>query len=172
MAASAIRWGDVPTWVAAIGTSGALILAVLGSNGERRTRRRREEAERRAQARLVTVEAGIGRSSKSGEIWTVAGYAIVHNRSDEPITDLMIKIEMRAAAEWRNYRVEPRSVPLTLPIVDAHASRTVDAPFRVPSAAPPGMIGVEEAATAYFTDHAGLRWARSSNGEIEEVRRL
>lgn len=50
-------WGDVPTWVASLVTSGALVLTALGLDNERKARREDVKDRQAAQARLVTCEA-------------------------------------------------------------------------------------------------------------------
>jgi hypothetical protein len=48
-------WGSMPDWFAAIGTVGALAVALVLLRGELQAQRRREQAERRAQAEKVAV---------------------------------------------------------------------------------------------------------------------
>jgi hypothetical protein len=50
-----VDWGDVPTWVGAVGTVGALFFAVITLRSEFRSRRADEADKRRAQASLVTA---------------------------------------------------------------------------------------------------------------------
>lgn len=50
-----LSWGDVPTWLAAVGTVGALIAAFIQISTERRLRHDRELKE---QARLISAITG------------------------------------------------------------------------------------------------------------------
>src|SRR5439155_17379932 len=55
MTARTLQWGDVPTWLAAVGTIAAVVVALVFAGREGRHRR---EAAKRAQANQVTAWLG------------------------------------------------------------------------------------------------------------------
>jgi hypothetical protein len=108
-----VNWGDVPTWVAAIGTVGAFVAAFIQIGTERRRRLAREQQDRldarRAQARLVSAVLGpIERPVPEPALSQVGGSAFdrlaygrtgvdLLNSSQEPVYRLVVHSGHRAA---------------------------------------------------------------------------
>jgi hypothetical protein len=181
----------VPTWVAAIGTVGALIAALIQINTERKRRHSQEvedRAERHiAQARLVAAFLGseetrgrptpeelhrpVSEPSDRTPIYLVNGSA-------EPVYEPVIGLVAiqgaapRTMEDWleaRRRQSEPDQEYRPVPITTA-------------SVLPPGksMVWIEgtgwsahlsgrSSAEVAFTDRAGSHWIRRANGQLEEL---
>ena len=93
---SDLNWGDVPTWLAAIGTVGALFAVLTQINGERRRRHKLEDKERlehhRAQARLIAAVVGPSEGPPQREGGTARTAIDLVNGSKEPVYRLVVGI--------------------------------------------------------------------------------
>jgi hypothetical protein len=169
--------GDVPTWVAAIGTVGALIAALVQIGAERRHRHESEAAaaeERRlSQARLVSAilgpEEGEPHSAYKGR---TAVYLI--NGSDEPVYKIVVGIVFIQGAG-------PRSIEEMLKL--RYASQPPQpAPVMTSGILPPGdsrvwiggtgwsaILSGRSGAEVAFTDRSGGNWIRRATGTLEEL---
>lgn len=87
LAAAQINVGDLPTWLAAVGTVGALGAALWQIGAERRRRHEREEQEskeqRVAQAKLIAAVVGPEEERKRTEGFGRRGIDLI-NGSPEP----------------------------------------------------------------------------------------
>jgi hypothetical protein len=186
-----VNFGDVPTWVAAIGTVGALIAALIQINTERKHRHIQEvkdRAERHiAQARLVAAFLGPeetrGRPAPEDlqrPVRQPNGRTPIYlvNGSAEPVYEPVIGLvaiqgaaphTMEGWLEARRRGSEPD-----------HAYRPV--PITTASILPPGksVVWIEgigwsahlsgrSSAEIAFTDRAGAHWIRRANGQLEEL---
>lgn len=170
--ASAINWGSVPDWFAAIGTIVSVLLIGAGLLREIRRRRlddeqtaaeRREiEAERRdaeaAQARLVTSSLGANPRGRFAEI-------SVDNASDAPILGVTPTIvirpvdgtpERRTPVRMPNSQIAPHSeAPVGVRLDDAGDLIADDL----------SNIDLE----VEYTDVHGRRWRRLGDEQPERV---
>lgn len=188
-----MNFGDVPTWVAAVGTVGALVAALIQINTERNRRHAQEandRAERRiAQARLVAAFLGPeetrGRpepastdrpSGTSGNGGRTPIYVV--NGSTEPVYEPVIGLVAiqgaapRTMEEWldawrRNsdYREAYRAVPITTASILPPGKSVVWIQGMGWSTHLSGRSSAEIA----FTDRAGVHWIRRANGDLVEL---
>jgi hypothetical protein len=146
-----LDWGDVPTWVGALGTVLALSFAVLTLRSELSSRRRAHEEARRAQANLVTawvdhVDAARlddlrdGPAPRGGQQSAV----IVSNQSDRVVHEVFWVLwdEETEARMDRGYirALGPRTERVIL--------------VRGPSGGDPIVL-------LHFTDAQGILWGRT-----------
>lgn len=141
----AVDWGDVPTWISAITTLGALIAAAVLIGVEvRRDRRGIQQAERQDQADKVAAWKQGSRSTR---------HILVRNGSQLPIYKvLVLVVYSRGSKVLRVDSVPPGDHPLTFP-----DSMPGD----------PDAVDLE----LYFTDTAGRAWLRDSDGRLERLGR-
>jgi hypothetical protein len=181
----ALSWGDVPTWLAAIGTVGALIAAFIQIGTERRLRHERELKE---QARLIAAITGPALRDSEAEAereaggpgWIggvpagVARTAIdLINGSPEPVYRIVAGVVFVQG-----------TAPRTMEDLLGHSSQ--ESPMTTASVLPPsgtyrvwvrgyrlhaagGGLGGRSAAEVAFTDRAGKPWIRRATGQLEEL---
>lgn len=157
-------WGDVPTWLAAVGTCGAVAVSLYLA---RRDSVRAELQERRHQAELVTAWPGEEMSVDG----LIRQEVVIQNSSTQSVYMLIASL-VSVQGAFRDTAV-PSSPP-------AEGTR-----LRIPFQAyigqiPPGehrykiesgghgmmlKLGVEIA----FRDARGARWLRRGDGGLEEV---
>lgn len=170
---SVIAWGDAPTWVASLGTVGAVWLALSQSRGARdqaaeahrlglaALQLSQEEGERRRLER-ADEEAHQARQIVS-HITNACPTSFVHitNTSDEPIGSVVLEAayldNLVAPASW-TFAPGPGS---RVAVLKAHDTVTVPIEFRNDQ----GELlelGQTRAATAdiSFVDSRGVRWRR------------
>jgi len=154
-----ILWGDVPTWVAAVGTVGSLVAGgvLLSQQGRQITDQRRSDS--KSQAKLVSAwpvsVTSITQKSAPGKPVERAEITL-QNGSDEPIWRCKIWV-------WSGFTLHPVDrqgalyqlvVPKTLHSVailfngEPHSGAEL----------PPVVI--------MFDDAAGLHWARNAQGQL------
>jgi hypothetical protein len=187
-----VNFGDVPTWVAAVGTVGALVAALIQINTERNRRHAEEandRAERRlAQARLVAAFLGSeetrgrpdpGDAERSRRRFGDGRTPIyVVNGSAEPVYEPVIGLVAiqgaapRTMEQWldarrRSFDVagEARPIPITTASILPPGKSVVWIQGTGWSAHLSGRSSAEIA----FTDRAGIHWIRRSNGELGEL---
>jgi hypothetical protein len=142
-----LQLGTVPDWIAAIATSGALLVAVSLLARELRTHAV-------TQARLIS--AWVTELEEPGTQSYLS--VIVQNKSDEPVYDLVIWTFDSVADEDVG---EPGSVRFSVDVLppDTRHQATESLPAR---------MGHVPTITVKFTDSAGRRWRRSG-GRLHEV---
>lgn len=170
--------GDVPTWLAATGTVGALWVALLQIKTERSHRLARDASDReerhRSRARLVAAWVGPPEPA-SGPSGRTPIYLL--NGSLEPVYTLVASIVFIQGAA-------PHTTEETL---EAHHPREQgttwsQAPVTTESILPPGkwriwipgtgwagVMAGRSGAEVAFTDRAGAHWIRRALGELEEL---
>jgi hypothetical protein len=169
-----INLGDLPTWLAGIGTVGALAAALWQIRTERKLRLQREAQERedhrREQARLVS--AVVGPEDPTPGPWDPDGRTAIEliNGSLEPVYRLVIAI---VAVQG----TMPRTIERTLEVKDRPR------PITTASILPSGTHRVwisgrkwamgsgfnRPGAEAAFTDRSGSHWIRRATGQLEEL---
>lgn len=177
--------GDVPTWVAAIGTVGALFAVIIQMASERRRRHRDEERDHRerhrSQAQLVAAIIGPTENPPSEQekmstpLNRVNGRSAVDliNSSAEPVYSLVVGITfIQGAAPHTlegvmDIRKENRlqGMPVTT------ASVLPGGTYRVwiQGTGWTGIMAGRPGAEVAFTDRAGTHWIRRATGELEEL---
>ena len=93
--AAVIEWGDLATWVAALGTVSAVAVALVQVYRERKVRRVRETTDRyerhRAQARLISAWTGPADLAPEALIGTSSRTPIyLNNSSPEPVYEIVV----------------------------------------------------------------------------------
>lgn len=158
-----VDWGDIPTWLSAVTTLGALVAAAVVVRIEmRRDRRGVERAERAEQADKVAAWydhsyapnargrvgdgplGGDGGGERGG-----AGRILLRNGSDLPVYNVFLNIYSEAPGIL--------TPPLkACPPGDTHLE------------VPPGVVGPYERMTfrLLFTDAAGRSWMRWTDGKL------
>jgi hypothetical protein len=168
--------GDAPTWVAAIGTVGTLIAALLQIEADRRRRHKQAEADRlerhRAQARLIAAVMGpIDHSSDAPPLGRTAIDLV--NGSDEPVYRLVAGLVFiqGAAPQTMEQMLEVSrradSPPLPIPITTISMLPSGNYRVWVPSTG--SVLGGRFGAEVAFTDRAGSNWIRRASGKLEEI---
>ena len=135
----AVDWGTVPDWIAAIGTTGALLVAV--------TLLWREQRDHDvAQARLVSAWVNEVDDSRPEPLSGV----VVQNKSDEPVYDVIIFLfDSVAHAEVGEPGQEIFHVEVLPPGTRHRATDSVHA-----------RMGHIPLLTLTFTDSSNRRWTR------------
>lgn len=176
-----VSWGDVPTWVAAVGTVGTLA-AGLWQIGSERSRRiaadeRLREERRREQARLVAAYMGEQDKpakppeSPADDQGRSAFY--LTNNSPEPVYSVVVGMVFVQGAG-------PRSLEDMLELNHAQYGRR--GPVTTVSILPGGLYRVWISGVGWhrilsgragveiaFTDAAGAHWIRRAGGALEEL---
>jgi hypothetical protein len=173
----AIQYGDLPTWLASIGTVGALGAALWQIGTERARRLQQEERDReqakRAQARRVACWPGEeGTPGPMDPWWGPSTPIELVNGSEEPVYNLVFALVhvqgaggVRRAEEWKD-----------------RVSEGSDAPWSTAALLPPGHwrvwvpdegwsggMGMRPGAEVAFVDRAGVNWIRRGGGGLEEL---
>lgn len=155
-----MQWGWNPETVTAVATAAATILAALAAFlAVLDVRRQRKQAQRR-QATLVAAWTSVeeGRPSPTSAEESVQVVIHVANRSDLPVTNVIVTSmpavtlgEGIASVALRWHSLGPGEVrDQLLGTTDPHDALGY----------PGEVLGVE------FTDHAGRRWSRLANGSL------
>jgi hypothetical protein len=134
----ALNWGDVPTWVAAIGTVGALSTALFQIRTERQYRLKAEAADRaerhQAQARLISAFVGPVEVTPERDDLTRSWIYLI-NGSEEPVYRLLVGIVFMQGTA-------PQTTERWLgEILKNHPER--QRPFTTLSILPPGRVAGE-----------------------------
>jgi hypothetical protein len=166
-----VQYGDLPTWVAAIGTAGALAVAFLQIRTERRARKAREAEERRHTRRrqAVRISSWIASSDDMAQVgWqdssSLPRYgAVLLNNSEEPVYEVaasLVSIQGAGpSASKGDGRLEYRAYLSVVP-----PGRHL-ADLGTCDSWPSGRAGVD----LLFTDATGVHWLRRANGALDEV---
>lgn len=154
-----IDWGDVPTWIGAIGTVLAVLAAIYAGLQakrvyliERERDHRADEDRRRTQAVAISgwvTESG-GHSAASE--WPILE---IMNASTLPVYDVVATVtgsDGIPLISEKFYSIAPASSPLQRPLV-LHERATGAVPLLV---------------SLTFRDASGLIWCRDSRGVISE----
>ena len=168
--------GDIPTWVAAIGTVGTLGLALLQIEADRRRRHRQEDADRLerhgAQARLIA--AVVGPTDHGPNTPPLGNTAIdLVNGSDEPVYRLVAGLVFiqgtahRTMEEMLQWSQQESALPL--PVAITTVSILPSGTYRVWVPSIGNVMGGRFGAEAAFTDRAGSHWIRRATGKLEEL---
>jgi hypothetical protein len=176
---SVVFWtavGALALWVAAFGTVGTLVAALLQINAERRHRHQMEEQDRlerhRAQARLIA--AVVGPTDHGANAPPLGRTAIdLVNGSDEPVYRLVAgKVFIQGAAPKTMEQLlaasqQAGALPLPIPITTV--SILPSGTFRVWVPFAGNVLGGRFGAEVAFTDRAGSHWIRRADGKLEEL---
>ena len=152
-------WRELPIWLTAFGTCGAVIVSLILSRQEAI---RRERHERRQQAELVTAwlgnEPAVGRQD-----------VIIQNASSQSVYQLIASLVGIQGA------VRKTAVPTS------RSQRGQVVQFQTPvGQVPPGQYMTTVASGGHdmmkrfgielaFQDAAGVRWLRHGDGRLEEI---
>jgi hypothetical protein len=181
---SAMQWGTVSTWVAAVGTVTAVSLALWEARGERRERLRREL--RQQAERISAWFVGMHKDPNSEnshdedsprEAWLppeLRGRAAdveLLNNSAEPVTDVLVFLSRVSykVQRWWDQEPEYRVMIGVLP----PGRWTISVPksggaiVNVKLGGSPALTRVMVIIS--FTDGAGNHWARGARGELRQL---
>jgi hypothetical protein len=179
-----LRLGDLPEWLAAIGTVGALFTGLFQIRREQRLRVASEDADRaerrRSQAQLISAWSGretpVQPTDSERDFDVLTGSTTIHllNGSREPAYSVVVCIvwiqgtgphtaeEMiRTRTERDEYGRGPWTTLGTLP----------PGRWRVSNSGTGWAAGLggRPGAEVSFTDRAGVHWIRRSAGRLEEL---
>jgi hypothetical protein len=159
------RWGDIPTWIAGVGTLGAVVVALWIA---RRDGIRRERDNRRQQAELITGWLGDYTHAADGtqRLQTV----VIQNGSQQ----LAYKV-IASYVPTRGGGVPPNFREISKGKVGAYDFRAYVGelpPGRTERTIPwPGHeTGLRWALELVFRDAAGRKWLRAIDGQLSEIR--
>jgi hypothetical protein len=180
-----VHLGDLPTWLAAVGTVGALAAALIQIGNERKNRlavAERQEFERhQAQARLIAAYLGSdetrgrpGATSRQDEEAGEGRTPInIVNSSSEPVYRLVVGVVFVQGAG-------PRSIEAFLSLRRDNPEQRL--PITTATVLPGGTWRVWIAGTGWsailsgrasaevaFTDRSGAHWIRRGTGALEEL---
>lgn len=142
-----LNWGSVPDWFAAVGTIGAVAVALyLAEKGARDQRGR----EREAQASCISSWHQPGRED-----------VVISNPSSSAIYNVAISFgvsygEGEPFQQGNEFNVFLRALP-------AGESRIHEPPT------PPELVGRELAVSVTFKDAQGVHWRRDATGKLYET---
>jgi hypothetical protein len=178
-----IHLGDLPTWLAGLGTVGTLGAALwqIGSERKRRIEREAQEREERhqAQARLIAVVIGPEEPSDKAAILGRTGVDLI-NGSAEPVYRLVVAIVNIQGTS-------PATIESWLEILEGRdrepdVTKWPTAPITTASILPSGVHRVwiqgtgwgrvlsgRRAAEVAFTDRAGNHWIRRGTGQLANI---
>ena len=172
VATAEIHLGDLPTWLAALGTVGALGAALWQISTERKRRHEREEQQREerhlAQARLIAAVIGPEEQSGGRTVSARTGIDLI-NGSPEPVYRLVVAIVniqgagMSTIEQWIESWDRDEKVPGVPPIMTV--SILPSGTYRVWV----DFFGWGTGAEVAFTDRAGSHWIRHASGQLEEL---
>jgi hypothetical protein len=177
LATAQIHLGDLPTWLAGVGTVGTLGAALWQIGAERRRRLEREAQEReerhQAQARLIAAVVRPYDSLDNPPVLRRTGIDLI-NGSAEPVYRLVIAIVDAQGLPFTikqvlEYRPHFGRYGLTVPITTASILPSglhrvwIDGTSWGPIVA--GAYGAEVA----FTDRMGSHWVRGAGGSLREL---
>lgn len=162
MLASVDRWGDYPTWLAAVGTIAAVIVALALAGREARHRKRESE---RNQAELITA-------------WLIPDGDLTTSGLVLPVIGIV------NASQQLAYRVIASLVPVRGAIRDdfrESIGRPAGAFRAFKGELPPGRTNLEVenpgggmhirfAVELSFRDAAGRTWVRKADGQLVRIR--
>lgn len=170
-------WGDIPAWISAIGSLGALIAAVLASlialriyriESERDQRAESDRRERdlealRAQASQVSAWWDTAyRVSDEGQRYSLGRAALVRNASELPVHSVRVFFHVPLAGGGYEYFG---------PVIKAVVPPRPD-PVDVYPPLEPGDVEPSNALVEIeFTDANGVQWKRDTSGRLEMLRR-
>lgn len=164
------NWGDVPTWIASLGTVGALTAAVwqIGNERQRRITLESElrQEQRRSQARNIAAWLGAAETHSPPKPFPIR----LVNGSLEPVYRVFVcAVFIQGAAPmtteaWLKLPSKHYAAPVVMvPILPpgkwvVQLDRYMDSPLQ-------GRLGAEVA----FSDRSGVSWVRRAMGELEEL---
>ena len=181
---SAVQWGTVSTWVAAVGTVAAVSLALWVAWGERKERLRREL--RQQAVRISAWFVGMHKDSHGEdshgkdsprEAWlppelrgATADVELLNNSAD-PVTDVLIFLSRVSykVQRWWDQEPEYRVMIGVLPpgrwtiSVPKSGGAIVDVKLGGSPAMSRVMVIIS------FTDSAGNHWARGARSELRQL---
>jgi hypothetical protein len=181
---SAVQWGTVSTWVAAVGTVAAVSLALWGARGERKGRLRRElrQQAERISAWFVGMHKdsdgedsdGEGSRREAGlppELRGRAADVELLNNSADPVTDVLVFLSRVSykVQRWWDQEPEYRVMIGVLPPGrwTISVARSGGAVVDVKLGGSPAMSRVMVIIS--FTDSAGNHWARGARSELRQL---
>lgn len=144
-----VDWGNVPEWIGAIGTVGALLVVASALRHEMQARREDAIDRETTQARLISVRSTGGGTDEDGYEYR----AEVNNWSDQPIYDVEL---------WMTHFDAPKTRRLVEP------GKTAEFTFRAIRNTPGHPLDDAEPSVT-FTDAAGRRWQRSEGVNLERI---
>jgi hypothetical protein len=169
-----LNFGDVPTWIASIGTVGALAAALIQINTER-ARRHHQETQKREddhRAPAMLVAGVIVPQTQSPDDDALARTPIcLMNNAYAPVYRLVAGIvSVRGDApqtieDMLQARQPGQSVPVTTVSILPPGNSQVWIKNTESSGIAEGRAGVEIA----FTDLQGSHWIRRATGKLEEI---
>jgi hypothetical protein len=163
--------GDVPTWLAGVGTVGTLVTALwqIGNERERRIAQEQKDREesRREQARRIASWPG-----PTPPTGSEASIDLV-NGSDEPVYNVVVGFVFvqgagapRRLEDWKRIDAQPSALtPWTT------AAILVPGRWRVRVPPADFAMGFRLSSEVGFTDRAGASWVRRGSGTLEELPR-
>jgi len=169
-----IGLGDLPTWLAAIGTIAAVVTALWQVASERHIRQRAEDEARQdrryAQARLVSSMPGP--VNRSDTAWSASGTSSVDciNTSAEPVYNVVVGVVFLQGAGPRTMEDMLTSFGSAPPPV---TTLSLLAPGRwraiIQGSGFTSILSGRPGTEVAFTDRAGVHWIRRASGALDSI---
>lgn len=154
------RWGDYPTWLAAIGTVGAVIVALFLAGADARRRAREQHAR---QAELVTAWLGPVPQATEDDLTPLRAVTLLNGSQQLAYRVIASMVPVRGAVrpDFRTNAGDFRAFVGELP------------PGRTDLTIPhPGSgMHIRWAVELAFMDAAGHSWVRGPDGRLKKVRK-
>lgn len=161
----AIDWGDVPNWVSAITTLGALVAAGWIVKIELRRDGRLDEARQRGhQADLIAVWHEVSmRPTSPGHTSTKRPGIRITNGSALPVSRMLIEVSYQG---WRVASETLQTVPPGEIVID-YPKPSIPDELRPTDGS--GMRYEDFELSIEFADTANIRWRRDSDGYLQRA---
>ena len=147
MTSVAVAWGTVPDWLAAVGTVGALGVALVLLAKELRARREASEDRVREHARYVAAWLDEPPSSSPALL-------LLHNGGQEPAYECIVK--------WTQGGYDEPQQLAAFAVLPP--GETLGAPVTTPA-----FMSLLPPLTIFFTDARGIRWQRDPGGQLARI---
>jgi hypothetical protein len=148
---------DLPTWLTAIGTVGAVIVALYVAG---RDERRRVSRERRHRAEQISTWLGPEGEVSTGHVQNV----IIQNSGTQPVYRTIASL-VSVQGAFRETAVGDKRRQFCQNLIGTLPPGRHETKIEFPGHAPALRFGVELA----FRDAAGHSWIRSGDGSLKEV---
>jgi hypothetical protein len=149
------RIGDIPTWIAGIGTVAAVIVALWLAI---RDSRRRDAERRRAQAEKV------GAWFRKFDPSVFRQRFRLGNASEQSAYRVVVSSEAIGKPSWNFRRADPSAFRALIGVLPPGG---IDGEIDLP---PAGGVDVIWALEVAFRDAAGRCWVRSAAGQLREIK--
>ena len=165
------REANTAEWFSAIGSVGALLVALALLGRDLLDRRRAADQQRSAQASKVAISQPQCRKSRSEDPqrWDLGYQVIVTNRSEDVIAEVVANVWLVPDGHDPSGTIAHQSARLVIGRLDGASTDTRMVDFTVPRTSD-GAAPHTAHSSLSFVDAAGRRWERDSNHRLKEIK--